>query len=586
MRVKISNIGGIAGPLDIEINKGVNVYTAPNAYGKTSLSRAMVSMLTSEIKPEDLLNVFSDSGYIEVRYNDKEYYRRIRRVKNKIAENAKLIMDDKRALLLSFFSPENKLLNQILGGQEQIEWFISTTAEIDKIKQIRTNVDERLKILKEEHEELKGKYKDAVTIQAEIRTIENEIEMLKKETESDRLINSTTQSISVTRQNKLAELNSKIEQKKKELLDLQTKHTKLELEIQQKESMIRPETKKIFEDQLNQINEELQRKSSLKNETEIGIRVLERVLDEIKDAEKSHLDTCYVCGSHVDPEIWRTRVDVISSELRMRRNSFESVKMEIDEMLKKRDELSKKLSEFENIKNEVARLKTKKQELLNRMESVKEQIGELERQKREMEDRFNKNAEMIRVTGGENVITKRINELINKKSQLEYELSNLGIPASTLNKIKEKEKEIEELEAKSQELQQEYIRRLTVAKEEFTRIANSLMKELDFDLEAEITPDFTLTVKRNGTLMDLRKLSSSERTSLALVLVITAIKSYFKTPFFIVDESFMTFDQRRFQKLVNYLGDLTEYIIITRSDENVGLTREEREEEKQVSVSQ
>ncbi|WP_252896774.1 hypothetical protein [Metallosphaera hakonensis] len=203
-----------------------------------------------------------------------------------------------------------------------------------------------------------------------------------------------------------------------------------------------------------------------------------------------------------------------------------------------------------------------------------------------MEDRFNKNAEMIRVTGGENVITKRINELINKKSQLEYELSNLGIPASTLNKIKEKEKEIEELEAKSQELQQEYIRRLTVAKEEFTRIANSLMKELDFDLEAEITPDFTLTVKRNGTLMDLRKLSSSERTSLALVLVITAIKSYFKTPFFIVDESFMTFDQRRFQKLVNYLGDLTEYIIITRSDENVGLTREEREEEKQVSVSQ
>jgi len=117
------------------------------------------------------------------------------------------------------------LLNQILGGQENIEWFISATSEIEKIKQLKVGVEEKLKILKEEHEELKNKYKDAVSIQAEIRNIENEIESLKKEKESDRLINSTTQSISVTRQNKLLELNSKIEQKKKELVDLQSKHT-------------------------------------------------------------------------------------------------------------------------------------------------------------------------------------------------------------------------------------------------------------------------------------------------------------------------------------------------------------------------
>jgi hypothetical protein len=79
-------------------------------------------------------------------------------------------MDDSRALLLSYFSPENKLLNQILGGQENIEWFISATSEIEKIKQLKVGVEEKLKILKEEHEELKNKYKDAVSIQAEIRT--------------------------------------------------------------------------------------------------------------------------------------------------------------------------------------------------------------------------------------------------------------------------------------------------------------------------------------------------------------------------------------------------------------------------------
>ncbi|QKR00421.1 hypothetical protein GWK48_08585 [Metallosphaera tengchongensis] len=583
MRIRISNIGGITSPLDIEINEGVNVYTAPNAYGKTSLSRALISMLTSEIKPEDLLNVFSDSGYVEVKYKDKEYYRRIRRLKNKLTESAKLIMDDKRALLLSYFSPENALLNHILSGKDDLEWFISSTSEIEKLKQQKQSVDEKLKIIKGEHEELKSKYKDAVTIQAEIRSIENELESLKKETESDKLINSTTQSISVTRQNKLAELNNKIEQKKKELLDLQTKHTKLELEIQQKEGMVKPELKGIFEEQLNQVTEELQRKASLRNETEIGIKVLERVLDEIKEAEKSHLDTCYVCGSHVDPENWRVRVDVISGELRLKQNSFEGIKKEIDELTKKKEEITKKIAEFENMKNEVQRLKLKKQELFGRMEMVKEQIGELERQKREMEDRFNKNSDMIRVTGPENAISKRISELMNRKNQLEYELASLGVPSSTLNKIREKEKEIEELESQSQNLQIEYMRRLSVTREEFVRVANSLIKELEFDLEAEITPDFTLVAKRNGTVMDLKKLSSSERTSLALILVVTAIKAYFKTPFFIVDESFMTFDQRRFQKLTNYLKDLTEYIIITRSDENVSMKVEQREETQTVS---
>lgn len=583
MKVRISNIGGISSPLDIELSKGINLYNAPNAYGKTSLARALISMLTSEIKPEDLLNVFADSGYVEVRLNDKEYYRRIKRVKNKLVESAKLIMDDSRALLLSYFSPENKLLNQILGGQENIEWFISATSEIEKIKQLRAGVEEKLKILREEHEELKNKYKDAVSIQAEIKTIDNEIETLKKEKESDRLINSTTQSISVTRQNKLQELTSKIEQKRKELVDLQSKHTKLELEIQQKETMIRPEMKKIFEDQMNQVNEELQRKSSLRNEVEIGIRLLERVLDEIKEAEKNHLETCYVCGSHVDPSNWKVRIDVIGGELRMRQNSFESIKKEIDELNRKKEELQRKLSEFENLKNEVAKLKQKKQELLNRMEMVKEQIGDLERQRREMEDRFNKTSDLIRVSGPEDAVSKRIQELMNRRSQLEYELSNLGIPASTLNKIKEKEKEIEELEKQAETLQQEYIRRLTAAKDEFTKVANSLLRELDFNLEAEITPNYSLAVKRNGTSLDLKKLSSSERTTLALILVIAALKSYFRTPFFIVDESFMTFDQRRFQKLIEYLDGITDYVIITRSDDNINIVREEAE--TQVSSS-
>jgi len=39
----------------------------------------------------------------------------------------------------------------------------------------------------------------------------------------------------------------------------------------------------------------------------------------------------------------------------------------------------------------------------------------------------------------------------------------------------------------------------------------------------------------------------------------------------------MTFDQRRLQKLVEYLNGITDYVIITRSDDNINIVREEAE---------
>ncbi|MEM0304415.1 MAG: hypothetical protein QW685_05060, partial [Saccharolobus sp.] len=66
MEIKVYNIGGITKEYSINLEKGVTTYEAPNAYGKTSLVRALVSLLTSSIKAEDLLNVFADSGYVEV----------------------------------------------------------------------------------------------------------------------------------------------------------------------------------------------------------------------------------------------------------------------------------------------------------------------------------------------------------------------------------------------------------------------------------------------------------------------------------------------------------------------------------------
>lgn len=577
MKISVYNIGGIVSPVEYEISKGVNIYKAPNAYGKTSLAKALISLLTSTIKADDLLNVFADSGYVELEYKGRTYYRRIKRIRNKLIENAKLLMDDDRALLLSYFSPENKLVNQILAGDGNVEWFISSTSKIQEIRSKKAELEAKLQQLIAELNELESKHKEAIDLQTKIRQIEDEIARLEKEKESDKVMNKTSYTINLTKENKIAELKNKIEIKKRELNDLQSKLNRIEQEILQKRSMVSPEIRKTYEEQLNNIVKELQTKSALRNETEIEIRLLERVLDEIKESEKKHLSTCYVCGSHVDPSVWKLRADVITRELKETTNRYESIKKETEELLNKKAEIEKRLKDLDNIQSEISKLLSTKNEILNKIEIVKSQIDDLERQRREMEERFSRNTDVIRVVDIDDYTTKRLEDLRKKKQQYEYELTLTGVPSQLLEKIAEKKKEVEEVQKMVDDLNKEYLRKLTVAREEFLAIANSLLKELEFDIKAEIDENYRLVVKRNDVTLDLKKLASSERTTLALILVLTALKSYFKTPFFIVDESFMTFDQKRFEKIVKYISGITDYIIITKSDETLQIVKESME---------
>jgi len=577
MKVRVYNIGGIVSPLEVELTKGVNIYKAPNAYGKTSLAKALVSLLTSAIKPDDLLNVFANSGYVELDLDGRTYYRRIKRVKNKIMESSKLLLDDDRALLLSYFSPENKLLNQIMSGEENVEWFISATSKINELKSKKEEMETKLHNLQAEIDDLNRKHKEAIELQTKIKQIEDEIARLEKEKESDKVLNKTTQTISITNENKLRDIREKIEVKKRELEDLQNRIARLDQEIKNKESLASPEIKQSYERQLQEINTQLQKITSQRNEAEIEIRLLEKVLDQIRESEKQHLTTCYVCGSHVDPSIWKVRIDVISKELQEKNSLYAGIKKEADELLSKKSEIEKKLKELDQISSEISKLKMSRSGLENKIESIKSTIDDLERQRREMEERFNRNAELYRVYDINDSINKRIEELKKKKDEYEYELAINGVPSTILNKISEKQKELQEVQKMVDDLEKEYMRRLTIAREEFVKIANYLLKELEFDLRAEIDENDRLVVKRNDATLELRKLSSSERTTLALILVLTALKSYFKTPFFIVDESFMTFDQRRFDKIVKYLNSITDYVIITKSDENIELLKETME---------
>ncbi|MUN29339.1 archaea-specific SMC-related protein [Sulfuracidifex metallicus] len=577
MKLRVSNIGGITEPLELEIMPGVMSYEAPNAYGKTSLSKSLISLLTSSIKPEDLLNVFSDNGEIELIEEDNTYYRKIKRIKGKITEERQLLMDDDRALLLSYFSPENKLLVQVLAGEDNVEWFISTTSKINEIKAKKEELEKLLNDAKNAKDEMQKNYNIAIELQQRLVAIDRQIEKLEKEKETgSTIISNTVQTINITRQNKLDEINSKINVRREELERTKQKLEKAEAEIKEKESKLKTETKQEIEKELKKIEEELRSLTSKRSELEIELKVLERVSEEIKEADQRHASSCYVCGSHVDPETWKSRSEVISKELSSKTNSLESLRSEIVKLNNKKQELEIRLKDFDRMENEILELKNSYDALKTKIDTLQFQIQDLERQKREMEEKFNRTGEGI---AGMKLspIDERINELKKKRSEIIYDLQNLGVPTLIAEKISQKEREIQNLSEQIDKYTVDFMKRLRSAKEEFMRISNFILKEMEFNLNAEITDDNKLVVKRNGADLDIKKLSSSERTTIALILIISALKSYFQTPYFVIDESAMTFDQKRYEKLLKVLTGISKYVIVTRSSEKINVRKATKE---------
>jgi|BEDMetMinimDraft_2_1075160.scaffolds.fasta_scaffold02025_1 Chromosome segregation ATPases len=565
MKVRVSNIGGIRSLEDLDIRKGITIYKAPNAFGKTSLMRALVSLMTSELKAEDLLNVAADEGYVEAEIEGKLYYRRIYRRGRRLQEESKMIMDDSRALLLSMFSPENKLVNHILSGEDNIEWFLSATSKIEEVKAKKMELENRLSSLEVESEELMKKYKEVSEAQAKMRALEEEIEKLEAEIKASALTKRANESVIIAKSNRLDELKNRIERKEEELSELREAFKRIEEREAQIKKRIPEGLKEEYLKKIEEIDREIRERQAKKTEIEVEMGVLNRVMEELREADKKHLAVCYLCGSHVDPSVWVTRLDLISQELREKSASLNSLKEEINELLKRKEEVSVTLRDLEKAETELINVAKRKADLLQKIEIVQSDIENLERQLREAKSNFGSVALVQDVEKREE--ERRLEELRKEYSSLQYEISLYGTQTSILSKMKELDEEIKALKESIAEVQKEYMRRLTAIREEFNAKANRVIQDLGFQFTAEIDEANRLIVRKEGVTLDVRKLSSSERITLALILVITALKSYFKTPLFIVDEIFMTYDQRRLNRILGYLMGISDYVIVTRSEE-------------------
>ena len=565
MRVKIQGVGGITNSVEYEFPEGVSVLRAPNAWGKTSIAKGLVSLMTSQITAEDLLNVESDKGYIIVEMNGKKYYRRFVRKKNGIIEEEKrLITDDPRALLLGYFSPENRLVNYILSGNDDITWFFEEASRIKELINKRNNIENDIKESEKEIENLRKEYSEVERLKSELNKVMDEIEKLVEQKNS--ITRKAIESVETSKRNRAEELKKRLSLKIEAKSKLEEKINEMINELNRLNEELSKEGIEHIKSDIENIEKKLVELSKKKGELEGRLKSLNLLMTEATEAGEGKLETCPLCGSHVNPEIWRERLQHILTEIREYTNQQRSLIEEEVKLQGKKKELESLIKAYEE------KLK-KRDELIRGIERAKKELSDIELQIKDLETQIKTNEERLKretkLGSGMSEIDERIKELEEKRKELEYELQHHKPQTEILEEIQRLTTHVEQLK-KTKDLLEEQISRTTLMIiENFERELKKLISKLEFNFDAKIVVDngrMILKVYKNGNELGVKRLSASERTSLALALFTAAIKTFFRPAIVVVDESLMTFDEKRFEAIVKYLTDFTNYVIVTKSD--------------------
>ncbi len=117
VHLELENIGCLR-HIEVDLKPGLNIIKAPNASGKTSLIRGLISMFSDRIPPEHILSFGSLNGKISVHYEGETYERTFNRtLSGSVAISGEILpFADPRAFDSCVAMAETGVVHKITGG--------------------------------------------------------------------------------------------------------------------------------------------------------------------------------------------------------------------------------------------------------------------------------------------------------------------------------------------------------------------------------------------------------------------------------------------------------------------------------------
>lgn len=617
VRVETRNIGGID-ETEVGFSSGVTVLVGRNATNRTSFLQALMAALGSK---QVSIKGDANEGYVELLNHGKRYTRRLIRQGNQIQTEGNPYMEDATLADLFAFLLESNESRRSVAQNADLRDLVIRPIDTEKIQAEIEQYIERRDQLEQDLDEidaLKGKLPDLEAersrLQEEIEAKQDELTAKEAEIESEEL----TVEQHREQQEAVEELLSELQTKRSRLEDarynLETRQESLRKLEGEKSDL---ETKKAnLPDapvgELDEIETEIERLRSRKQTLESELNELHNVIsfneELLEDADHQVFDAletksqdavtdqlltsntvrCWTCGSTVERDQIEATVETLRdlsqetlsdikglgdglSELKERRK-------DLRQQQRQREDIDQKLQRIESdirkSESAIDRLRDQRDELTDEIEALEEDLNDVEG------DAF---SDVLDLHKEANQLEYEIGRLESEREQTEEEITEIDRQLDKRDDLEEQREQVQDeivdLRTRIDRIEQEVV-------EEFNDHMDTVLQLLDYanldriwierikDHERKSrqkTPQttFKLHVIRttgSGTTYEdtIDHLSESEREVTGLVFALAGYLAHDvheEVPFILLD-SLEAIDSDRIARLIEYLQEYSEYLVV------------------------
>ena len=585
----VENIGGLHDRDKFSFNKGLNLITAPNAAGKSSLIHGLQALVLEEkdLSTKDyFLHSFEHSGRAELttQKGDK-WVRRIRTKEGGLSIGGEpLYPEGKKASLFCIAGEDNELIERVKSGKP----LRSTLLDFSDYKYYEL-LSSYFNQEKQKGDQELGQYKDQLaelkTLYAQLHMKEEELEKFEKEREG-------LPPIALKKIAKDEEATRKLTEANEELIGLIHKITEKEGERQRvkntfkaysdQERRLKQEVGR-FESEHPDIEKELKSMSQQIQNWESEIEELRRQMDKEQDKLEdtnialSHYLTygeeeCFACGSSITP-----------TQLRKRQKDLEKEIKEIgDDIVNRQDKQAALKQKRQQLENDWTLIRTDLRKRLNEASrTIALSTNQEEKLGKEIDQLLKQRSKLsAKVKTLEATADKNLQKLLHQKRDIDEKIArtdeniktfkaSIGRLGDVRTEIDRFQEEIGFLEQASRYSAEKAEEAKQAVKNEFNKQIAEVYKLLQFGDFERIYLDDNFDIKIIRRFRGQKKqdsiltLSRGEKETVGMVLMLAGREKYVNDfPMFIADETTF-YDRTRFKRIIDYIAKRASYTIVT-----------------------
>ncbi|WP_224270919.1 archaea-specific SMC-related protein [Haloprofundus salinisoli] len=615
-RFVVRNVGGID-ETAVELPPGVTVLAGRNATNRTSFLQAIMATMGSE---RVSLKGDADEGHVELELGDNRYTRTLTRTGGGVSTSGDPFLDEAEvADLFAFLLGNNearRAVTQNVDLREIIMRPVDTDAihrEISELEAEKSQLDDRIDDL----QELKH---DLPELETERTRLREELEAKREElAEKEAEIDDHGSDVDESREEK-RELEQKLDELRDRRASLESVRSDIDLEQESIESLTRErreletELEELADEaddpedevdrRIGQLRERKQRLSSEVSELQNVLKFNEEMLEDgavtatlsTEDDSKAVTDklvdddavTCWTCGSTVDRENIEGTLEQLRTLRKEKLTAVRDIDDDLSELRTQKKEREKRRQRVESLRGKLRRVED---ELDRREETLSDKRGE--------RDRLGEEVAALEETVDdlESEDFSDVLELHKQANELEFELGRLE---SSLESVESEITEIEDELAEESRLSDERERvaeELTDLRTRIEQIETQAISEFNEHMDAVLgileyanieriwierverrvregrrkvdKATFELHIVRStesGTTYEdtVDHLSESEQEVTGLVFALAGylVHDLYETVPFMLLDSLEAIDSDRIARLVDYLSDYAEFLVV------------------------